>query len=293
MNKFFRNRYLPLWLSAPQLLIMFMFFYLPIFMAFYWSFHLERPFGGGSEFVGWQNYTRTFGDPEFWQSLWRTMLYTVLATVLSISAALIIALACDRAVRLTPLARNVMMWPKGIAAASVGVVFVFLFNPYQGVLSWVNDLVPDLWNPRTDALDTWIMLLITNTWNALTFSFIILLAGLQSIPDTLHKAAAIDGAGPWRRLWDIQLPLLTPQLFIVSVLEVADSLAGSFALVATMTEGGPGDATNFLVYKIYRDGFAGYDLSGAATQTALLMIVVVAVTSFQYLFIERKVEYQR
>ncbi|MEO1313628.1 MAG: glycerol-3-phosphate transporter permease, partial [Pseudomonadota bacterium] len=69
MNKFFRNRYLPLWLSAPQLLIMFMFFYLPIFMAFYWSFHLERPFGGGSEFVGWQNYTRTFGDPEFWQSL--------------------------------------------------------------------------------------------------------------------------------------------------------------------------------------------------------------------------------
>ncbi|MEO1314543.1 MAG: sugar ABC transporter permease, partial [Pseudomonadota bacterium] len=246
-----------------------------------------------TEFVGWQNYTRTFGDPEFWQSLWRTMLYTVLATVLSISAALIIALACDRAVRLTPLARNVMMWPKGIAAASVGVVFVFLFNPYQGVLSWVNDLVPDLWNPRTDALDTWIMLLITNTWNALTFSFIILLAGLQSIPDTLHKAAAIDGAGPWRRLWDIQLPLLTPQLFIVSVLEVADSLAGSFALVATMTEGGPGDATNFLVYKIYRDGFAGYDLSGAATQTALLMIVVVAVTSFQYLFIERKVEYQR
>ena len=187
-----------------------------------------------------------------------------------------------------------MMWPKGIAAASVGIVFIFIFNPFLGVLAPLNDLFAEpVWNPRTDAFDTWVMLLFTNTWNAMTFTFIILLAGLQGIPETLHKAAAIDGAGPWRRLWDIQLPLLTPQLFIVSVLEVADSLSGSFALIATMTEGGPGDATNLLVYKIYRDGFAGYDLSGAATQTALLMIVVVALTSFQYLFIERKVEYER
>ena len=294
MSKFYRHRWMPMWLSAPQLIVMFMFFYLPIFMAFFWSLHLERPFGGGSEFVGWQNYQRTFGDAEFWQSLWRTMLYTFLATVLSISGALVIALAADRGVRMSGITRNIMMWPKGIAAASVGVVFIFLANPFQGVLSWVNELAgTTVWNPRIDALDTWIMLLFTNTWNAMTFSFIILLAGLQGIPETLHKAAAIDGAGPWRRLWDIQLPLITPQLFIVSVLEVADSLSGSFALIATMTEGGPGDSTNLLVYKIYRDGFAGYDLSGAATQTALLMIVVVAVTSFQYLFIERRVEYQR
>lgn len=294
MSKFYRHRWMPMWLSSPQLLVMFLFFYLPIFMAFFWSFHLERPFGGGSQFVGWQNYQRTFGDAEFWQSLWRTMLYTFLATVLSISGALVIALAADRGVRMAGITRNIMMWPKGIAAASVGIVFLFLANPFQGVLAGFNDLFETpVWNPRTDALDTWIMLLFTNTWNAMTFSFIILLAGLQGIPETLHKAAAIDGAGPWRRLWDIQLPLLTPQLFIVSVLEVADSLSGSFALIATMTEGGPGDSTNFLVYKIYRDGFAGYDLSGAATQTALLMIVVVAVTSFQYVFIERRVEYQR
>lgn len=293
MNNFFANRFLPFWLSAPQLLVMLLFFYLPIFMAFYWSFHLERPFGGGSEFVGWENYQRTFSDEEFWQSLWRTMGFTLLATVLSIIVALVIALACDRGVRLSSITRNIMMWPKGIAAASVGVIFIFLSNPFQGVLAPLNTVFPDLWNPRTDPTDSWIMLLIANTWNALTFSFIILLAGLQGIPNYLYKAAAVDGAGSWRRLWDIQLPLLTPQLFIVSILEVADSLVASFALVATMTQGGPGDATNFLVYKIYRDGFAGYDLSGAATQTALLMIVVAAVTSFQYFFVERKIEYQR
>lgn len=294
MNKFYPQRWLPLWLSAPQLLIMFMFFYLPIFMAFYWSFHLERPFGGGSQFVGWQNYQRTFADAEFWQSLSRTMLYMFLATFFSISGALIIALAADRGVRAAGITRNIMMWPKGIATASIGVVFLFLANPFLGVLAPLNRLFGDtVWNPRIDAVDTWILLLFTNTWNAMTFSFIILLAGLQGIPETLHKAAAIDGAGPWRRLWDIQLPLLTPQIFIVSVLEIADSLSGSFALIATMTEGGPGDSTNMLVYKIYRDGFAGYDLSGAATQTAILMVVVVALTSFQYLFIERKVEYQR
>ncbi|WP_319412111.1 sugar ABC transporter permease [uncultured Cohaesibacter sp.] len=290
---FYKNKWMPFWLSSPQLLVLFLFFYLPVILAFFWAFHLERPFGGGSEFVGWQNFERVLNSDDFWSSLYLTILYTFLATGTSIATALVLALAADRTVRISPIARNIAIWPKAVAQASIGVIFLFIFNPFLGLLAPLNDMFPGFWNPRINPLHTWIMLFIANVWGAIPFTFIILLTGLQSIPESLHKAAAMDGAGPWRRLFDIQLPLLTPQLFIVVVLELADSLSGSFALVDTMTQGGPGGATNLLVYKIYVDGFKAYDLSGAATQTALLMLVVIAITAFQYLVVEKRVKYER
>lgn len=270
-----------------------MFFYLPIILAFFWAFHLERPFGGGSQFVGLKNFERVLNDPEFWRSLRITITYMIVASGTSITVALILALAADRASRISSFARNILIWPKAISSASIGLIFIFIFNPFLGILAPLNELFPGLWNPRIDVGDTWVMLVIANIWGAIPFTFIILLAGLQAIPDTLHKAAAIDGAGPWRRLFDVQLPLLTPQLFIVVVLEVADSLSSSFGLIDSMTQGGPAGATNLLVYKIYRDGFQGFDLSGASTQTVLLMIVVIAITTFQYVYLERRVNYER
>ena len=292
-SEFYGERLLPLWLSAPQLVVMFLFFYLPIVLAFFWAFHLEQPFGGGSQFVGWQNFERVLSDPEFWSSAVRTVLYMIVASGTSIATALILALAADRALRLSPVARNVFIWPKAVASASVGVIFLFLMNPFLGFLAPINALFPGLWNPRIDPIDAYLMLFVANVWSAIPFTFIILLTGLQSIPDTLHKAGAVDGAGPWRRLFDIQIPLLTPQLFIVVVLEIADSLSGGFGLVDTMTEGGPGGATNLLVYKIYKDGFQAFDLSGAATQTVILMLLVTAITAFQYLVVEKRVKYER
>ncbi len=289
----YRSRWLPFWLSAPQLIVMFLFFYLPILLAFFWAFHLEQPFGGGSTFVGWQNFSRVLGSSEFWVSAGATILYMLVASGTSITVALILAFAADRAIRLSPIARNVFIWPKAIASASVGVIFLFIMNPFLGLLAPLNELFPGFWNPRTNPVHTYIMLFIANVWNAIPFSFLILLSGLQSIPDGIHKAGAIDGAGPWRRLWDMQLPLITPQLFIVIVLEIADSLSGSFGLIDTMTEGGPGGATNLLVYKIYVDGFEAYDLSGAATQTVILMALVAAITAVQYLFFDKKVQYDR
>lgn len=291
--RYFRNPWIPLWLSAPQLLVMLLFFYLPVFLAFFWAFHLERPFGGGSQFVGLQNFERVLGDNEFWAALWRTLVYMTVASGSSILVALLLALAADRAIRLSPIARNLLIWPKAVATASIGVIFVFIFNPFLGILAPLNEVSPGFWNPRVNPAHTWIMVYVANVWHAIPFNFIILLTGLQAIPASLHKAAALDGASAWRRMVDIQLPLLTPQLFIVVVLEVADSLSGSFGLIDTLTQGGPGGATNLLVYKIYVDGFMAYDLSGAATQTTLLMIVVVAITALQYGFVEKRVKYER
>ena len=276
----------------PMLALILMFFYIPVFLAFFWSFFLERPFGGGSEFVGLQNFRRVLSDQEFWRAMWRTLLFMVLAPGTAIGVSLVLALAADRGIRLSHPARNIIIWPKAIAGASIGLVFVFIFNPHLGLFAPLNDLFPGLWNPRIDGTDAYLMLLVAQVWNGIPFNFIILLSGLQSIPDSLAKAAAMDGAGPWRRIIDIQIPLLTPQLFLTFVLEFVGSVVEAFGLIDTMTEGGPGGATTLLVYKIYVDGFKAYDLSGAATQTALLMTAVAIMVALQFR-LEKRVKYER
>lgn len=289
----FAGRWTPFWLSLPMLLIVALFFYIPVYLSFWWSFTLERPFGGGSEFVGLQNYARVLSDPIFWDAAWRTLVFMVFGSTLAIVVPLILALAADRMVPLSHTARNVLIWPKGIAGAAIGVVFAFIFNPFVGILAPLNALFPGLWNPGSDGVDAFVMLLIAHVWNGIPFNFVILLAGLQSVPRSLTQAAAIDGASPWRRIRDVQLPMIAPQLFLTFVLEFTESVVSAFALIDTMTQGGPGGATRLLVYKIYQDGFKGYDLSGAATQSAILMVFVLCLAAFQFLYLEKKVRYER
>lgn len=289
----FASRWMPFWLSLPMLLIVVLFFYIPIYLSFWWSFTLERPFGGGSEFVGWQNYARVLTDPIFWDASWRTLVFMVFGSSLAIIVPLVLALAADRNVRLSTAARNVLIWPKGVAGASIGVVFAFLFNPIVGLMWPLNALIPGLWQPGISGTDAFIALLIAHVWGGIPFNFLILLAGLQAVPRSMHQAAAIDGAGPWRRIIDVQLPMLAPQLFLTFVLEFTESVVSAFGLIDIMTEGGPGGATRLLVYKIYQDGFKGYDLSGAATQSAILMVFVLSLAAFQFLYLEKKVRYER
>lgn len=289
----FGNRWLPVFLVAPLALLIIIFFYAPIFQAFYWSFFLERPFGGGSLFVGWQNFARVLADAQFWEAGRRTLMFMVVGSSLAVLVPLVLALAADRGLRLSRPARNVLIWPKGVAGASIGVIFAFMFNPFVGILAPLNQWFPGIWAPGIDGTDAFIMLIAAHVWGGIPFNFVILLAGLQSIPRTMHQAAAMDGASPWRRVFDVQLPLIMPQLFLTLVLEFTESVTSAFALVDTMTKGGPGGATTLLVYKIYVDGFNGYDLSGAATQTALLMIFVIFLTGAQFAFLGRRINYER
>ena len=279
-------------MMAPLLLLIFIFFYMPVLNAFYWSLFLEKPFGGAS-FVGLGNFARVLSDPGFWESLHKTLIFTLVASVTSILVPLVLALAADRHIRLSYPARNILVWPKAVAGASIGIVFHFIFNPFVGMLAPLNRWFPGVWNPGIDGTDAFIMLVAAHIWGSIPFKFIILLGGLLAIPAPLQQAAAMDGAGPWRRIFDIQLPLITPQIFLTLVLECTDGVVSAFSLIDTMTKGGPGGATNLLVYKIYVDGFLGFDLSGAATQTVLLMIVMLAITLFHFLYVDRRVQYER
>lgn len=289
----FSHRWLPLLLVAPLMLLVVLFFYVPVFQAFYWSFFLEQPFGGGSEFVGLQNFERVLSDPEFWMAGWRTIVFMLTASTLAVAVPLMLAIAADRKIALSFPARNVLVWPKGIAGASIGVVFAFIFNPFVGLMAPLNSLFPGLWNPGMDGTDAFITLVAAHVWSGIPFNFVILLAGLRSIPHTMVQAAAMDGAGPWRRIVDVQLPLIMPQLFLTFVLEFTESITSVFALIDTITKGGPGGSTSLIVYKIYVDGFSGYDLSGASTQTAILMVFVILIAACQFIFLGRRINYER
>lgn len=276
---------------APQLLIIFVFFYWPSSQALYWAFTLEQPWGGGNEWVGFENFAFLLSDDLYWQSVRVSVIYALATTALAMGMALILALFADRQLRGYKSFRIGLIWPYAVAAPAIGLAFRFIFNPSAGVASYLNYAFPDIWNPVMNGSHAMTMVIIAGAWKQVSYSFIFFLAGLQAIPRSLTEAAAMDGAHPLRRMMDIQLPLLTPTFFFLLVINITDSFTDSFGIVDTMTSGGPARATNLMVYKIYEDGFRGLDYSGAAAQSIILMTLVIALTVIQFRYIERRVHY--
>lgn len=288
---YFKNNWIAALVVAPQLLIIFVFFYWPSSQALYWAFTLEQPWGGGNEWVGFENFTFLLADDRYWQSVRVSVIYALATTALAMGMALVLALFADRQLRGYKSFRIGLIWPYAVAAPAIGLAFRFIFNPSAGVASYLNYAFPDFWNPVMNGSHAMTMVIIAGAWKQVSYSFIFFLAGLQSIPRSLTEAAAMDGARPMRRMMDIQLPLLTPTFFFLLVINITDSFTDSFGIVDTMTSGGPARATNLMVYKIYEDGFRGLDYSGAAAQSIILMILVIALTFVQFRYIERRVHY--
>ena len=288
---YFKNNWIAALVVAPQLLIIFVFFYWPTSQALYWAFTLEQPWGGGNEWVGFENFQFILSDSQYWDSVRVSVIYALATTILAMSMALILALFADRQLRGYRSFRIGLIWPYAVAAPAVGLAFRFIFNPSAGVASYLNFAYPDLWNPVMNGDHAMIMVVIAGAWKQVSYSFIFFLAGLQAIPRSLTEAAAMDGARPMRRMRDIQLPLLTPTFFFLLVINITDSFTDSFGIVDTMTSGGPARATDLMVYKIYEDGFRGLDYSGAAAQSIILMLLVILLTFIQFRYIERRVHY--
>ncbi|MBO1078447.1 carbohydrate ABC transporter permease [Roseomonas haemaphysalidis] len=288
----FRSPWLPWALVAPQLLIIFVFFYWPTGEALYWAFTLEQPWGGGNDWVGLQNFAAVFTDPNYWHSVRISVVYAVATTILAIGISLLLAMFVDRELTYTRGYRLALIWPYAIAAPAVGIVFRFVFDPRSGVFAVLNQASPGLWNPVLNGNHAMVMLVLAGAWQLVSYNFVFLLAGLQSIPRGLVEAAAMDGAGPLRRMRDLQAPLLAPTLFFLVIINLTDSFTHSFALVDVMTAGGPARSTDLMVYKIYADGFKGLDYSGAAAQSIVLMLLVVALTFIQFRFVERRLHYK-
>lgn len=288
---YFKNNWVAAGLVAPQLLIIFVFFYWPTTQALFWAFTLEPPWGGANTWVGFDNFRTILSDELYWSSVWVSVAFAVLSTALAMAMALTLALFVDRQLRGHKVFTIGFIWPYAVAGPAVGLAFRFIFNPGTGLFSFLNDMFGGFWDPLLNGTHAFIMVVIAGAWKQVAYNFIFFLAGLQSIPRSLVEAGAMDGASVMRRMRDIQLPLIAPTFFFVLVINITDSFVDSFAIVDTMTAGGPARATNLMVYKIYVDGFEGLDYSGAAAQSIILMLMVVGLTFFQFRYVERRVHY--
>jgi sn-glycerol 3-phosphate transport system permease protein len=147
------------------------------------------------------------------------------------------------------------------------------------------------WNHLLNGTHAMILIVFAAVWKQISYNFLFFLAGLQSIPKSLIEAAAMDGAGPWRRFWTVQFPLLTPTTFFLLVINIIYVFIDTFAIIDAATSGGPGKETAILVYKVYFDGFKALDLGGSAAQSVVLMGILIALTVVQFRYVERRVHY--
>jgi sn-glycerol 3-phosphate transport system permease protein len=278
-------------LVAPQLLVTFVFFIWPASRALYQSLLLEDPFGLSTQFVWLDNFVALFADPGYLNSFRVTLVFSVGVTVLALGAALFFAVMADRIIRGANTYRTLLIWPYAVAPAVAGVLWLFLFNPTIGVIAYILRSWGYDWNYILNGNQAMFLVVIAAAWKQISYNFLFFLAGLQAIPKSLIEAAAIDCAGPARRFWTIAFPLLSPTTFFLIVVNIVYAFFDTFGIIHAVTSGGPAKATEILVYKVFRDGFIGLDLGGSAAQSVVLMVIVVALTVFQFRFIERRVHY--
>ena len=287
----FRNQLLPWLLLAPQLAITFVFFLWPAAQAVRQSFLRQDAFGINTTFVGLTNFKALWNSPEYLNSLQVTAVFAVLVTVLSMGFALLLAVAVDRMIRSTSIYTTLLVWPYAVAPAVAGILWWFIFNPTIGVMPYVLEVVGYDWNHISSKTDAMTLVVIASAWKQISYNFLFFVAGLQSIPASLREAAAIDGAGPVRRFFDITLPLLSPTTFFLLVVNIVYAMFDTFGVIDATTEGGPAQATNILVYKVYFDGFVGQNMGSSAAQSVILMLIVIALTVVQFRYVEKKVAY--
>ena len=287
----FRSRWLPWALLAPQGLVIAVFFFWPAGQAVVQSFQQSDAFGTSVEWVGLENFRNLFNDPTYLASFWTTALFSVLVAGIGLALSLVLALFADRVIKGSGLYRTLLIWPYAVAPAVAGVLWMFMFAPSVGILSYLLEQVGVEWNFLLNGAQAMTLIVTAAVWKQLSYNFLFFLAGLQAIPKSLIEAAAIDGAQPWRRFWTIQFPLLSPITFFLLVINVVYAFFDTFAIVDASTQGGPGKDTAILVYKVYYDGFKAMDLGGSAAQSVVLMAIVVGLTVIQFRFVEKRVTY--
>ncbi|MBD9651333.1 sn-glycerol-3-phosphate ABC transporter permease UgpA [Ensifer sp. ENS09] len=287
----FPNKVLPYLLLAPQIVLTIIFFFWPASQALYQSVLREDPFGLKSGFVGLANFRAILANPDYLHSLKVTVAFSVATALLSMALALLLATAADRVVRGRNVYRTLLIWPYAVAPAVAGMLWLFMFNPAMGTFSYILRRNGFAWDPLLNGNQAMFLVIVAAAWKQISYNFLFFVAGLQAIPKSLIEAAAIDGARGTKRFWTIVFPLLAPTTFFLLVVNTVYAFFDTFGIIHAVTGGGPAKATETLVYKVYNDGFVNLDLGSSAAQSVILMVIVIALTAFQFRFVEKRVHY--
>jgi sn-glycerol 3-phosphate transport system permease protein len=287
----FRGWWLPGLLIAPQILITVIFFFYPAFQAIWQSLFIPDPFGLSAQFVGTGNFTFLLTDPYYRASFLTTAIFSSLVTLAAMIPALFLAVIADRLIRGANTYRTLLIWPYAVAPAVAGVLWLFMFNPRVGLVSWYLGQLGYEWNHALNGGEAMGLVVVASAWGRISYNFLFFFAALQAVPRSVIEAAAIDGARFWRRFFTIVLPLVSPITFFLLVVNIVYSFFETFGVIHTITSGGPQQSTTVLVYKVYSDGFVGQDLGSSSAQSVILLVIVSVLTVIQFKYIEKRVHY--
>ncbi|CAN7641186.1 sugar ABC transporter permease [Paenibacillus sp. LjRoot153] len=276
----------------PSLLLFAIFLFYPLMQTFYLSLHETDPRGRVASFVGLDNFTAIFTSERFYQSLGVTGLFTLLTVPTVIVIALLLAAFTHNQLKGMRIFQFIFSLPVVLSVGTSAVIWMMLFHPSVGMLNYLLQLVglePVAWltDPRWALLSVSLM----TVWMNLGFTYIVLLSGLQGVPDEIYDSAKIDGSGPIRTFVQIVLPLLSPTVFFVTIVSIIGAFQ-SFGQIHILTKGGPVNSTDVLVYSLYQDAFINFRFGTGSAQALVLFTIILIFTVIQFKVFERKVHYQ-
>jgi sn-glycerol 3-phosphate transport system permease protein len=276
----------------PSIILFSVFLFYPLGRTIYLSFFLTNAAGETTVFIGWQNYVNLFTSPIFMQSIKSTFLFVLYTVPLTIIISFFLAMIANEKLKGIGFFRTVYSSTMGISVAAASVFWLYLFHPSIGLLNmFLEALGADGVGWLTDPSWALFAVSITTIWMNIGFTFLILLGGLQSIDSYLYESADIDGAGYFYKLRRITIPMLSPTIFFVVTVTIINAFQ-TFGQIDILTQGGPVNSTNLVVYSIYREAFVNYKFGSASAQAVLLFIIILIMTFLQFKFGERKVHYQ-
>jgi sn-glycerol 3-phosphate transport system permease protein len=288
----FPNRWLPYLLVLPQVLVTLVFFFWPAGKSLYLSLFKSPPFGGRDVFVGLDNFRALLTNAEYYQSVLNSFVFAFAVTALSVAGGLVVAALANQKIRGLGFYRSALLWPYGIAPAVAGIIFLFIFHPAYGVLPYFMAFLTDYeFNWLLKGWVAMLLIVVATAWTHVGYNIAFFLAGLQAIPNSVMEAADVDGAGPVRKFVAIIVPLISPITFYLVVVNVVFAFFNAFGVIHAVTKGGPGNATEIMVFKLWQDGFIGLNLGSSAAQSVILMAVVILLTMLQFKVAEKKVTY--
>lgn len=292
MEARFPHRGLPYLLILPSIAVVAVFLLLPSVQALRLSFFEVAPFSGRGTFVGLANFQEILSSAVYRGSLAVTLLFAVGVVAIGMCVSLGIAVLASQPLRGLGVYRTALLWPYALSPAVAGTIWALLFDPSTGPATLVIRAL-------TGRSPNWMMsggyalgvVMLAAAWKMLGFNIVFFLAGLQAVPSEFREAAQVDGAGVARAFWRITFPILSPVTFFLFVTNSLYAFFEVFGLVDVMTQGGPGGATEILVYRLYQDAFVSARWGIASAQSILLFVVVGGLTALQFRVAGRRVFY--
>ena len=277
----------PYFYLVPSMLIFAVFLFYPFFKTIYLSLYKTNKMGEAKLFVGLENYKALLSSPSFHNSLKVTLIFVSVVVIGSMLLGLVAAVLCNKAFPGIRFFSTAYALPMAIASSSAAMIFQIMLHPAVGLVNKLLNLDINWLNDPKTAL--WCVAILT-AWLNSGINFLYFSAGLGNIDETIYERASVDGASGIQQFFSLTLPGLSPIMFYTLVVNIIQAFQ-SFGQIKILTEGGPNESTNVIVYSIYRDAFFNYRFGSAAAQSVILFLIVMVITLIMFRMEKKGVKY--